>query len=267
MSLFRGFCIRAVLVLIGATNGASAEERPVLREQAGAARHRVACRIGAKDLLGQPRSGVLVDVRRGESPVWVPGTLQLGVSELADSPAIQPQKRVVLLGDGKDTASLLRQCAALRSRGLSQLQVLDGGVPAWHRAGGTVVGDVASLERPLQLASHEVHSILQDGSAAVIFAGESPTSAWAKSSNRLVQARAAETPAVVLRRIARGSAPIVIVLPDGGDPAPWRNAARASALDDPLFFIGEASRYDAYRHEQANIAAHANAPPSSLCEQ
>lgn len=212
---------------------------------------------------------VLVDVRLSSTvDVWIPGAVQLSLGEISTHALIKSASMAVLIGDGKDTAVLLRQCAEWQQRGLSQIRVLDGGLPAWYRAGGAVAGSATILDQVLVLNAREVNRTLRQAPATVMFVGVAPTSAWHTHDAHLVRVPQAASPLSALRyaRATRKST-VVIVLPSSHAAEKWRQAARSLALAEPFFFVGEASRYDAYLREQASIDAHANQTPISTCER
>lgn len=241
----------------------SASPPPASREMRGGD---AACRIGIDALRGAAEA-LLVDVRRSDAGVRVPGALQLSLTQLKVDPVVSASSLVVLIGDGKDTMRLLQRCVGLRAQGLRQLRVLDGGLPAWHRSGGATAGAMASLEQPLRLSPSELNSLIRQGETTLIFAGLAPSPAWDELPNRKLQVPSTEVPSTVLGRIAHATDTIVVILPDGGDPYPWQAAALAMSRGDPLFFIGKASRYDDYLHQLASIATHANLPLPGRCEQ
>lgn len=231
------------------------------------------CRIDAASLVANAAPRVLVDVRPAKETAIasIPGAVNLGLESLASHLLVKAAAQVVLIGDGRNTPRLLRQCAQLRARGLPQIAVLDGGLPAWRRAGGTVAGDASSLDQPLQLGERDLHEILHQPDAVLVLAQGRPTPALAASGARLVHANAKAGPTKALldrvpSAVARKTA-VVIVLQDGRDANAWRVAVRARGWAEPLFFVGEVSRYDAYLEQQARIAEAARQPKPGTCEQ
>lgn len=231
------------------------------------------CRIDASALISGKSHAVLVDVRPSSafSTAWIPGAANLSLEAVSTNVLVKASNTVVLIGNGKDTVRLQQRCTDLHKRGLSQLRVLDGGLPAWLRAGGAVVGNVAAIDQPLLLDGRELHEVLQQPGAVLVFAEGRPTLALAAAGARIVKASAKNALSkAVLGRIPRAMAKetaAVIFLPSSGNPAAWRASARSMGLPDPLFFVGDASRYDAYLQQQARIAASANKPRSSACER
>lgn len=233
----------------------------------------VDCRVRAAALIAGSAPRLLVDVRSAKdfAVASIPGSLNLGLQSLASHLAAKSSSGVVLVGDGKNTARLLRQCVLLRDRGLAHVEVLDGGLPAWRRAGGAVAGDVSGLDGPLQLSDRDLHELLRQPDAMLVLTHGRPTPALMATGARIIQAKAgAGDPRDVLSRlppvIARKTG-AVILLPEGTDPAIWLNAARRLGLSDPLFFRGEASSYDAYVDQQARIAEAARQLLSGACGQ
>lgn len=255
-------------VTLSGRSSESISRLPQSTSGGGPVRGKSTCSVAAKALLAD-RSVALIDVRPPALTgiVWIPGAARLSVTQLTGNLLVKSSRTAVLIGNGKDTFALRQQCQKLHEAGLTQIRVLEGGIPAWHHAGGVTVGATGSLDRPLVLEPGEVDQIIHDDKATLLFVGTKPSSAWRASKARLLQASKAELPNVILQRVAnskKGNV-TVIVLRGGDDPDRWRNAARALALAEPFFFIGEASRYDAYLEEQASIAANANKPRETAC--
>lgn len=230
------------------------------------------CRIAADALIGHPAEFVLVDVRPAKdvAVASIPGAANLGLESLANHLLVKTASRVVLVGDGKDTLRLMRHCRALRERGLSQIEVLDGGLPAWRRAGGAVTGDASTFDRPLRLTERDLHELLRQPEDFLMVALERPTPAIADSGVRIVKGNAGSPAKAVLRQVSSAVArkrTLVVLLPEGRDPAAWQSAARELQLAEPLFFVGATSRYDAYLEELARITEAAQRPRVGVCEK
>jgi len=234
----------------------------------GAPDKKRSCSIDASIVVTAPHV-VLVDVRPSSTvDVWASGAARLSLGEIPANALIKNASMAVLVGDGKDTAALLRQCEQWQQRGLSQIRVLDGGLPAWYRAGGAVAGSAALLDQALVMDAREINQVIQQGPATLMFVGVRSTPAWQIPAAHLVRVPQTASPLQALKRArAAKTSALVIVLPTGRNAESWRHAARSLALAEPFFFIGEASRYDAYLREQASIAAHANQAPISACER
>jgi len=231
------------------------------------------CRLEASPSLIRDRGQSIIDVRpASESSIaWIPSATHLRLDEVATHSLVKASARVVLIGNGKDTARLLRRCEAWRQGGLSQIRVLDGGLPAWRRAGGALVGNVAQSDRPLLLSERELEEVANESGSVLMFAQLKPSPALVATKARVVQLEGRQaSPAHAWARVARAAGErnvAVVFLARAEEADAWRTAARARGLRDPLFFVGDVSRYDAYLAEQASIAAHANKPPPSACER
>jgi len=246
-----------------ARKGAASGSKPVARE----------CLIDAPELLASPSRPTLVDIRPPASytNAWIPGSANLGIELLANNALVRTSVSVVLVGDGKDTARLLHRCSLLHESGLSQIRVLDGGLPAWLRAGGSLAGNVASIDQPLVLGEGELYEVLHQPGAILVFGEGRPTAALTESAARIVQAKGANaSPKLLLRSIpiavAKRAAAVVFLSSAREIPA-WRTTARSMSLPEPLFFVGGASRYDAYLEQEARIAAAAKKPRQSTCDR
>lgn len=229
------------------------------------------CRISAEALRAAP-SPLLIDVRVSTAmpSAWIPGAVRLSTTAIESSPLMTGVKIAALIGHGKDTASLVHRCEALHERGLDQIRVLDGGLPAWRRAGGALEGDAAFFDRPLLLEERDVDQVMRYGAPTLLFVGVVPTPAWTQARARVVRASIQESPRTLLKRIRKQSGDpqmhdAIIVLADSRAIDAWRSEARALGIVEPYFHVGDASRYDAFVREQASIIANAGKVQDSTC--
>lgn len=242
---------------------------PVSRERAVA----TTCAVSAAALIAGATQYALVDVRSAKdfAVASIPGSMNLRLESLASHLLVKTAARAVLVGDGKNTSRLLRHCERLRERGLAQIEVLDGGIPAWLRAGGKIAGDASALDQPLLLSERDLHELVRLPETSLVVTEGQPTPAMVASGVRIVRADAKDGTSKARINRLLSSIPAkttaVILLPKGAYPAPWRSAARKLGLSDPLFFVGEASRYDAYLEQQARVAEAARQPLSGACGQ
>jgi rhodanese-related sulfurtransferase len=231
------------------------------------------CTVSAAALAASATPYALVDVRSAKdfAVASIPGSMNLRLESLANHLVVKTASRVVLIGDGKNTPRLLRHCALLRERGLAQIGVLDGGIPAWLRAGGRIAGDASALDQPLMLSERDLHELMRQPETLLVLVEGQPTPALAASGVRIARADATVgTPKVRMNRLlpsVTAKTTTVLLLPKGENPAPWRSAARKLGLSDPLFFVGAASRYDAYLEQQARMAEAAKQPLPGACGQ
>lgn len=239
-------------------------------DQVGADSAARSCEIRAAAAVHAARPGVLVDVRPQAmySRVWIPGSANLGKGLLASNLLVKSASSVVLVGNGKETPELLRRCKSLHADGMTQVHVLDGGLPAWHRAGGAVAGDTSALDQPLLLDNAELHAWLSQDGAVIVLADNESTPALAATGALVIRAAAkGETTTTLLGRIPKRlseSKHVIVFLAAHGNPSPWRNAARAQGLPDPLFFMGGPSRYENYLKQVAGVVTAASLS-SSAC--
>lgn len=93
-----------------------------------------------------PPDLVLVDTR---SPAQfrvarIPGAWNLPLYTVKTK-AFFKSRRLVLFNEGHDPAPLLGECERLRGLGFGRAQVLEGGLRAWGRAGGDLIGENTNL--------------------------------------------------------------------------------------------------------------------------
>ncbi len=88
----------------------------------------------------------LVDVRRREDfeRLYIPGSINIALYAVKTKSYLKSVP-VVLVNEGLCYAALENECQRLLERGY-KVSILDGGLPAWKRRGGQVVGDLFALD-------------------------------------------------------------------------------------------------------------------------
>jgi len=88
----------------------------------------------------------LVDVRRGEDfeRLHIPGSINMALYAVKTKSYLKSVP-VVLVNEGFRYAALESECRRLAERGY-QVTILDGGLPAWKRQGGQLIGDLFALD-------------------------------------------------------------------------------------------------------------------------
>jgi rhodanese-related sulfurtransferase len=201
-------------------SAATLPERSVLTAYAEAQagrRNDPACAIEAKALVQRKDRPVLIDVRSPSAfgTVWIPGSVNLPVDAVPSNALVRSASEVVLVDDGHSTIDLMQRCGAIRKRGMTQVHVLAGGIVAWRHAGGSLSGNSASLDRPIELDAEALRQTLGDAEVSLVFADVATGDALAKSSRRVLTAKAGSAPEAVLsrvpKRIATQHATVVLV--------------------------------------------------------
>jgi len=88
----------------------------------------------------------LVDVRRGEDfeRLHIPGSINIALYAVKTKSCLKSVP-VVLVNEGFRYAGLETECRRLAELGY-KVTILDGGLPAWKRQGGPLVGDLFALD-------------------------------------------------------------------------------------------------------------------------
>lgn len=246
-----------------AVTNSSAVESTNRAEKASDAHKR--CLVRASTLMVD-ESVLMVDVRiRDASNVWLPGGARLSLAELASSELVRTASKTVLVGDGKNTPGLVQKCAELQASGLTQVRVLEGGMPAWRNEGGAVVGMTGLLDQPLSLDLREIGQIIRFPGTVALFVGAKPSEAWMSAIAKIVRVGDLESPATALERLPKAQL-LIVVLPDIRSVERWRLAARTAGRIDPMFYIGDVQWYDDYLQQQSEIALTASKPRVGMCE-
>jgi len=121
------------------------------------------CGVRAADVAVALRnSGVtLVDTRSTTefNGFHIDGALNLSVSSLRTKTFLRG-KKLILMGSGKADRDLYMACAELRASGFKDIQILQGGVPAWLRQGLPSVGNSPD---PYQLSILTPSELFREG--------------------------------------------------------------------------------------------------------
>jgi hypothetical protein len=88
----------------------------------------------------------LVDVRQKKDyeRLHIPGALNIPLYALKTKTYLRPWP-LVLVNEGCRYTDLVDECRRLRERGFNAF-ILDGGLPAWKRRGGVMIGDLLALQ-------------------------------------------------------------------------------------------------------------------------
>lgn len=214
-----------------------------------------ACLVAPEDVLAGQDRFVLVDVRApGEvARLRIPDVLNLHLSDIDTSPFISRDRPLVLVGDGTDTVRLLRACVEARDAESSGIRVLAGGVRAWHRAGGRVIGDIAKLELPWTVASSVIGEFTYLPGTWLV--SDAMPSLPDIASARRIDA-AGHAPQVLAQRLraqARTHPPLaILIMLQGNDGLlPWRNAFLSAGLPEPMFHAQGIDAYAQWARQQA----------------
>lgn len=110
----------------------------------------------------------LVDVRRQQDfdRLHIPGSINIPLYAVKTKTYLKPV-RVVLVNQGFNYAELQAECRRLGERGFS-VSILDGGLPAWKRKGGQLIGDLFALEDMKTVSSRVFFQAKDDESTEVV---------------------------------------------------------------------------------------------------
>ncbi len=221
------------------------------------------CPLSPSELAG---GDVLIDQRpRAQYEAWpIPGAVHGVPSDVGTMRMFAP-KRVVLIGTGRDDATLLRRCRQLRENGAEHVFVLVGGIRTLVEASELDVPPNLR-DRLYLLSSHELHRLAQD-EASVLAAGldDAEVQVWNELLKLPIQPA---DPAFELNRSkSADTAPTrIVLLSDGRAPTEWMEK-RHLQPDARLFFYNQ--RPDVFRRDLAmaeTIASNAYKPlPSGAC--
>lgn len=87
----------------------------------------------------------LVDIRSAKDfkRLRIPASINIPLHFIKSKTFLKPMS-IVLVHEGFGYSRLISECRRLKALGF-KISILDGGLPAWHRKGGRLVGDVLAL--------------------------------------------------------------------------------------------------------------------------
>jgi len=227
--------------------------------------------ISAEDAKIALESSQLVDVRSDKETqaVWIPQARRAPLEFLSKISFLEKEKTLFLVGNGKNDIALFQAAKTLIASSQSHVHVIQGGLSAWHQAGGAIQGNTAALAQPLLLNVAEFHVMLMQGAYVLSFDTtpsrqiQLPARLWISLSQK-------KSPVSQLKRLAKRFpsrlTPKILLLPDTAQLMPWRMAWNDVFHQEPLIFVGEKQQYQAYLDQQNRIATHANKPLLHRCD-
>ncbi len=88
----------------------------------------------------------LIDIRSPQDfeRLRIPGSMNIPLHFIKTKTFLKPTS-IVLVHEGFGYSRLISECRRLKALGFT-ISILDGGLPAWHRKGGWLVGDLLALK-------------------------------------------------------------------------------------------------------------------------
>lgn len=228
-----------------------------------------ACLLSPETILAARNHFTLVDVRPAADAaiLRIPQVLNLRPADIGNSPFLPGDGHIVLVGDGSDTARLLRICLEESTDGSIAVSVMAGGIRAWHRAGGDVVGNSQAFDQPWIVASPVVGELIQLPGTWLI--GDMTHPSLAESSRHYLNVAGLDPRAAAkqVRARSRGDTPLAtILLLDGDDDlSSWQRAFLSAGLPEPMFHRHGGGAYIAWAKQQANVNSQIGRPLGLGC--
>ncbi|MCB1560848.1 MAG: hypothetical protein KDI75_07115 [Xanthomonadales bacterium] len=229
-----------------------------------------ACLLDPATVIRDPDAYMLVDVR---SPAKVarariPGAINLHRTDVVNSRFIpDDQRTVVLLGDAEDLTGSLAQCISVQEAGGRALQVLRGGVRAWHRSGGSLAGSYEEQIQPQVVSEETVHSLIR-WPQVVVLAEETYLIPNVHESSLF--GIGGNDPDAVLRQLRaqadiRQTMAVIVFATDQIDPTVWRERLLEAGWPEPMFYRGDQHRFLEWLQQQARMIAQRGQSLASGC--
>jgi rhodanese-related sulfurtransferase len=97
----------------------------------------------------------LIDIRRPQDfkRLRIPASINIPLHFIKSKTFLKPTP-VVLVHEGFGYSRLISECRRLKALGF-KISILDGGLPAWHRKGGRLVGDLLALNEMLDISPRQ----------------------------------------------------------------------------------------------------------------
>lgn len=106
--------------------------------------------------LRQNQSVTLIDIssRQDFERLRIPGSMNIPLHFIKTKPFLKSES-IVLVHAGFGYSRLIAECRRLNALGF-QISILDGGLPAWHRKGGRLFGDLLALNDMRAISPREL---------------------------------------------------------------------------------------------------------------
>lgn len=226
------------------------------------------CLVSAQTVLADKSEFALVDLRDPSefARYRIAGAMNLQRTELARSPFFPHDGRtVVLVGDGADLSRLQWTCLALRSSMRTRVQVLAGGIRAWHHAGGALLGVPGALHKPQVIDAPRVRELLRLPGTWVITDTAQPIAGIAGDQSVLV----APSASAAIQELRQSPSPdpvaIVLMFEAPMDRAKWRQALLAASLPEPMFFAAGPDAFGQWFTDHTQMLAQRGSNPGLGC--
>lgn len=235
----------------------------------------LSCALGAREaaqLSGKP-GAAFIDTRDAaqHQAFHIANAVNAQVYELRSKPYWK-NKRVVLIGSGKNDAELYSACAALKAQGYQQVQVLRGGMAAWVAGGLPTLGNEPSVDDLTRLSAPELWAEATYEDNVVLVARQQSSMLPGLHASVTVDLAAPDAvkSALARRRKELKNAPLasVVVVAAPGTKAEliarWRQSIEPVPL---LAYAGTSEAYRRYLTQQkAAWAAQARGPKQPGCK-
>ncbi len=224
---------------------------------AARARADAACAIDVKRLaqLMAKAETVIVDVRAAspQQRSRIPNAISLQPSDVRLQPGLR-KTPLVLVGDGKDDASLIEQCLFLKGNGFADVSVLQGGVVSWAGAGRPLIADGITPSDLQRLSQAELLKAALTGDKLILVAPGAKGFSTLLSNTTPLTSDAPDQIAAATHKTPPGrkfDAAIVVTSHQLSDDALKQASASARA---PLFaFAGDARAFEGFLRGQLAI--------------
>ncbi|MFH1980585.1 MAG: rhodanese-like domain-containing protein [Pseudomonadota bacterium] len=208
-------------------------------------------RVSVKDVIEKRKPDVqLVDVRPAAEfeTLHIPGSINIAPAFIRTKTFLK-KKTVVMVTDGIHLSAPLTACGELKRQG-TRAYVLDGGLPAWHRSGAPLTGDLSLLAGYRQISAGDYDR--EKSAAGWVVVDVSPrrdadTEALFPGARHLPL-----TDAAAIRKTLAGlKRPLLIVTPKGNDAVKILTVIENAGAGDALFLTGGAAGYGQYQKHMA----------------
>ena len=227
--------------------------------------------LSAKEALDVAHHAIVVDVRPSSEAAtfWIPGAIRIAPEFLSANALVQSADKVLLIGSGRDDLRLLGILQAAQGQKLQDhARIVSGGFPAWHRAGGSIMGDITSLDSPAVLDPKEFHDLIARA-VPILLVGKlslDEKKAMPKARELREGVSVGATINSLRTDAGPGQEPIVLVLRSSNKIAEWSSAWTSAFHQTPYLFVDSGDRYIGYLDQQNRIAANAGKPLLRRCD-
>jgi rhodanese-related sulfurtransferase len=188
--------------------------------------------------LCKSNKAILIDTRQPQAfaKAWIAGSINISLTDIKTKKWLQG-KKLILVNEGFATLELHRTALALNKQGF-EIDILDGGLVAWHQENQQIAGDVFTIKELNKIKASE--AVLEKDNPSYLFidATAGPVDA-VKKTFPLAQRLKKTSDLALAVKAQQGKDPLspVVLLITDAQPEPQLIKEYSAASPVPVFYL------------------------------